>query len=317
MIIDEFCFFKRYFNPKAHKSFGGFLLDLSDNTEIKVRLMQHPNEHTSDATTTDSGRSDMQLAFAAALNGELDSLGFEKGPGRTSALAKVLGMTRTQPYRILKGLSALSTESMAELRKLGVSFDRIMDRINRISPTSMTVMVNGELISVIVQRAVPGGDCAAALRRLEDGSHSLVSLDPGDTLAEDEIGVQSLQFLARNTLAIVEDIKTERDLLQRAMSNSFKVVAFANAKSLLSHSAGLTRFKAFVIDWGLPDMDCAELITTIRGATEAPIFILTGNTEVSEQIAGLMDYSQVHHATKPADTLILSKRISSAIRLMA
>ena len=279
--------------------------------------MQHPNEHTSDATTTDSGRSDLQLAFAAALNGELDSLGFEKGPGRTAALAKVLGMTRTQPYRILKGLSAVSVESMADLRKIGVSFDRIMDRINRISPASMTVKINGELVSVMVQRAAPGSDCAAALKRLEDGSHTLVSLDPGETLAEDEIGVQSLEFLSRNTLAIVEDIKTERDLLQRALSNNFKVVAFANAKSLLGHATGLSRFKAFVIDWGLPDMDCAELITSIRDATEAPIFILTGNTEVSEQIAGLMDYAQVHHATKPADALILSKRITFAIRAKA
>ncbi|OYT88739.1 MAG: hypothetical protein CFE43_21080 [Burkholderiales bacterium PBB3] len=276
--------------------------------------MPSTNDRTYAATTTDSGRNDLQLAFAAALNTELDSLGFEKGPGRTAALAKVLGMTRTQPYRILKGLSSVSTESMADLRKIGVSFDRIMDRINRISPTSMTVMVNGELVSVVVQRAAPGAECAAALKRLDDGSYSLVSLDPGETLAEDEIGVQSLEFLSRSTLAIVEDMKSERDLLYRDMSNSFKVVAFENAKSLLGHPTGLSRFKAFVVDWGLPDMDCAELITTIRDTTEAPIFILTGNTEVSKEIALLLDYNQVHHATKPADSVILSKRITSAIR---
>ena len=279
--------------------------------------MQHPNEQTSDATTNESGRTDLVGAFATALNAELDSLAFEKGPGRTTALAKVLGMTRTQPYRILKGLSAVSPDVMADLRKMGVSIDRILDKINRINPTSMTVMINGEMVSVIVQRAAPGSDCAAALKRLEDGTHKLVSLEPGETLGEDEIGVQSVEFLSRNTLAIVEDVKTERELLQRAMSSNFKVVSFENGKSLLGHPTGLSRFKAFVIDWGLPDMECAELITSIRVATEAPIFILTGNTEVSEQIAALMDYDQVHHATKPADALILSKRINSAIKAMA
>ncbi|OYT88733.1 MAG: hypothetical protein CFE43_21050 [Burkholderiales bacterium PBB3] len=64
-------------------------------------------------------------------------------------------MTRSQPYRSLKGLNTVSTESMAELRKLGVSFDRIMDPLNLISPTSMTAVINRELVSVIEQRGPP------------------------------------------------------------------------------------------------------------------------------------------------------------------
>ena len=267
-----------------------------------------------DASGLDAGHSTVLISFAAGLNAELDALGFEKGSGRTNALAKLLGLTRTQPYRMLKGLSAPGPEAMAILRAYGVSFDRIVDRVNRSMPAPIEVLLNGETVSVLVQRAAPGADCAAALLPLPGGGHSLVFMQRGDALPENAIGLQSMEFVARITLAIVEDDAPTLALIKREMSEHFGVSAFENAKSLLGSPSGLARFNAFLIDWRLPDMDGEELVKQIRAASAAPIFILTGDQSASNSIARALDYDDVHHAVKPASSVILTKRIKTAIR---
>ena len=270
-----------------------------------------------DASGSDAGHSTVLIAFAAGLNAELDALGFAKGSGRTNALAKLLGLTRTQPYRMLKGLSAPGPEAMATLRAFGVSFDRIIDRVNRTMPAPIEVILNGETVSVLVQRAAPGADCAAALLPLPGGGHSLILMQPGDALPENAVGLQSMEFVARTTLAIVEDDPTTLDLLKREMSERFSVSAFENAKSLFSAPSGISRFNSFLIDWRLPDMDGEELVKRIRATSSAPIFILTSDSgESSVSIARAMDFDDVHHATKPAQAIILSKRISTAVKAL-
>lgn len=287
---------------------------LSDNAQDSL-FMHFMNEQTLDATDADSSR-DLQSAFAAALNIELDQLGFEKGPGRTAALAKLLGMTRTQPYRILKGMSSPTTDSMADLREIGVSFDRILDAVTRRTSKTHSVLVNGEMMQVIVRGVAPGANVAAAFLATA-GTYKLVSVEPGEPLSDNAIPIQSLEFVSRNPLAIVEDDASTRAMLQTEMSDSFRAVTFNDANSLLTFAQGMSKFKAFLIDWQLPDMDGEELVRRIRAASKAPIFILTGDAGASDSMGRAMDFDNVHHALKPTASLILVKRINTAIRAMS
>lgn len=253
-------------------------------------------------------------AFAAALNAELDAIGFVRGRERGSELASLLGLQRTQSYRILTGVSGPTIEWMGKLRSAGISMDRVLDQSNSINLPTIDIYVNGDLLPAVVQKGRDSNQCTVALVPHEAG-FKLTALKPGQAAAKGAIPIQGLQFAYKDTLAILEDHADTLELLNRQMSAGFRTAAFDKASKLLDRLKGTDGFSAFLIDWRLPgDIDGEELVQLLRKNSTAPIFILTGDKGSSESIARAMDQPNVHHVVKPADPLILMKRITQAIK---
>lgn len=81
-----------------------------------------------------------------------------------------------------------------------------------------------------------------------------------------------------------------------------------NPYSLRCFAAG----GAVILDLGLPDRKCLELIGVLRAPSPAPIIIVTAHTEVAEKIAAL-DLGVDDYVTKPFDSDELLARLRSAL----
>lgn len=254
----------------------------------------------------------LNLAFGAALVAELDAVGFHAGPGRSAALAKILGLSSTQARRVLKGIGSPSINSLWPLRSLGVSLDRIVDKTNGTKPITQIVYLNGEPVPAVVQMGVSGESCGAAL--IPRGTrYEVIALRNGTTLPENAIPIRALGFEIHPTIAIVEDDITLLAVLDMQLSDTFHTAPFCLATNLLEKLTGNDTFQAILMDWRLPDMDGEELVKRIREKSRAPIFVLTGDLLAEEVIARAMDHDDVFHALKPAQMTILIKRISKEI----
>ena len=251
-------------------------------------------------------------SFSAALGAELDALGYPAAPKRATTLAKDLGLGRTQAFRLLKGLSAPNLDSMAALRAMGVSMDRILDRVtSQIQPT-VEVQISGQSVPAVVQKNPPGAFATVMLVPAGAGQFELLALQPGAVAPDHAVAIQGLQFPIRSSLAIVEDDAVTLTTLGQQMGGAFRVAQFALGMELLN-SPGLPGYSAFLIDWRLPDIDGQDLVARLRKNSLAPIFVLTGDKSASASIARALDFENVHHVAKPADEIILIKRILHAI----
>ena len=117
------------------------------------------------------------------------------------------------------------------------------------------------------------------------------------------------------TSLFVEDDDTTRELLCAEMDGSFRVSPFAFGNELVNLDSSVDRFDAYLVDWRLPDIRGGELVRAIRARTGAPIFILSGDTSSSAEIANALNSPNVHHVAKPADALILRKKIILSVKL--
>lgn len=251
-------------------------------------------------------------SFSHALGAELDALGYPAAPKRATTLAKDLGLGRTQAFRLLKGLSVPNLDSMAALRAMGVSMDRILDRVtSQIQPT-VDVQISGQSVPAVVQKNPPGAYATVMLVPSRGGQFELLALQPGTVAPDHAVAIQGLQFPIRSSLAIVEDDAATLATLGQQMGSAFRVAQFALGMGLLN-SPGLLGYSAFLIDWRLPDIDGHELVARLRKNSLAPIFVLTGDKSASASIAKALDFENVHHVAKPADEIILIKRILHAI----
>ena len=267
---------------------------------------------TQEAPHIDQVDDFVNVGFASALADELDAAGFVSGPGRCAAFGKLMGLSRSQASRILNGKSSPTISNLWPLRRLGVSLDRIVDKANVTKPLTQTVYLNGEPVSASVQTGVSGKSCGAALIPHGTG-HELIAVRLGTKLPPDAIPIQWLGFEVYDTLAIIEDDINTLEMLDRVMSDAFHTAPFFLATNFLDELTGKDIYKAILMDWRLPDMDGEVLVARIREKTNAPIFILTGDTAAGQAITRALGYDDVYHVAKPAEMQILKKMISNEI----
>lgn len=275
------------------------------------------NEHegASDGKKRDKdlAKNQFQVAFAERLNLELDSIGFVQGRRRSGALAEQFDLDRSNGYRILKGIGSPDALYLSKLRHLGVSVDRILDHIAQNVPETYTIFIGGSMVSATVQYAVDGRFCSAALLP-KDGGFELIAVSPGDTAPDGTIPIQSIHFIDKPTLAIVEDDVPTLDRLAHQMWDSFRPVKFESAQALVEALKAPNIFKAVLMDWRLPDMDGEDLVQKIRANSKVPICILTADVTASKAIARAFATGNVDHVSKPYAPEILAARIQIAIK---
>lgn len=258
-------------------------------------------------------KAQMQAAFAERLNLELDNVGFVKGRRRSGALAEQFDLDRSQGYRFLKGGKAPDALYQTKLRKLGVSLDRILDAISDDVPVTYDVFLGGEIVAATVQKGTVGFNCAAALLP-KDGGYELIPMPRDGDTPEGAIPIQTIQFIVKPTLAIVEDDHDTLERLERQLWGTFRTVKFESANALIKALKAPNSFSAVLMDWRLPDMDGEDLVAQIRAHSKVPICILTADMTASKAIARAFANGNVDHVPKPADPEILAARISMAIK---
>ena len=254
----------------------------------------------------------VNTALSLALSAELDALGYLPAPARYKALADVLGLKRLQTYRMLTGINAPSPDFLGGLRSLGLSVDAALDRATARVPATVEVLIEGRPIAAILQKNPKQMVSSVVAVENSGGQFELRTVTPGDSIPANAIPIQGLQFPTRLSLAIVEDDADTLVLLAQQMGSAFQVASFKNGLALLNVAEGLQAFAAFLIDWRLPDIDGEELVKKVRKNSLSPIFVLTGDKSASAAIAKALDYENVHHVAKPADDVILIKRIMHA-----
>ena len=259
-------------------------------------------------------RSALLLVFSKGLGAELDGLGYIKGPKRSRDLAHDLGLSKMQAWRLLTGLNAPSLDTCLALRGMGVSLDLIYDGLGAVEhKETIAISIEGGIATAIPARSYDDvfSSVAAVLR--PDGTYQLQAMLPGETVPAKSVPLRGLSFTTRATIALVEDDAATLDVLTAQMQKSFAVVPFSAGNDLLALKHGLAGFHAFLIDWRLPDVEGEVVVQTIRALSQAPIFLLTGDASASAAIAKALDGVNVHHVAKPADDIILIKRMSTAI----
>lgn len=258
-------------------------------------------------------KSQFLVAFGEQLNLELDAIGFVDGRRRSGALAARFDIDRSNGYRILNGVGNPDALYLSKVRTLGVSVDRILDNIAERAPQTYTVSIGGRLVSATVQCGVKGRACSAAILP-KDGFFELIVVLPGEALSEGAIPIQSIQFIEKPTLAIVEDDLPTLNQLADQLFDAFRPVKFDSAHALIDALQKAHNFNAILMDWRLPDMDGEQLIKEIREHSKVPICILTKDVTASKAIARAFANGNVDHVSKPAEPDILAARIQMAIK---
>lgn len=255
-----------------------------------------------------SEKSELQFEFAAALNAELDAVGFPASPKRTGALADAVGFGRTQAYRALKGHSTPTVPLLLGLHKAGVSIDRILKAMSSQESDVVRMRVGDAVVNTVFQRSISNISSVVAVPD-EKGVFDLQTIASGGSVSQNAIPLTAVHFPQSKFLAIVDDDPNALQLMAKQMGVHFMVVAFSNATEFLAYPAGPQAFDLFLIDWLLPDMDGEKLVHTVRKCSDAPIFILTGATSSVESLARAMDLPNVRHIGKPVHEAILLKHL--------
>ena len=88
---------------------------------------------------------------------------------------------------------------------------------------------------------------------------------------------------------IVEDSRTTMLVALEALtSRNHEVRTAATGEEGLTHARN-HRFDVVILDLGLPDMDGLDVCREIRTFSDVYIIILTGRTEESDRIGGLVN----------------------------
>jgi two-component system KDP operon response regulator KdpE len=116
------------------------------------------------------------------------------------------------------------------------------------------------------------------------------------------------------TILIVDDEPPIRRLLRTSLaSQGFQVNEAADGRGALAEIAR-SRPDLVILDLGLPDMDGAEVIRTLRGDGNAvPILVLSSRADEKGKVEAL-DLGADDYVTKPFGTAELFARIRAALR---
>jgi two-component system KDP operon response regulator KdpE len=116
------------------------------------------------------------------------------------------------------------------------------------------------------------------------------------------------------TILIVDDEPPIRRLLRTSLaSQGFQISEAADGRSALAEMER-SHPDLVILDLGLPDMDGAEVIRTLRGGGSAvPILVLSSRADEKGKVEAL-DLGADDYVTKPFGTAELFARIRAALR---
>ncbi len=169
------------------------------------------------------------------------------------------------------------------------------------------------MVAATVLKGVDGSDRSAALLP-KDGGYELIAMSPGKLRPMELFRFWSIHFIAKPTLAIVEDDIQTLDRLAYQMWDSFRPMKLDSAHALVEVLKAPNNFKAVLMDWRLPDMDGEELVKKIRAYTKALRCILTAGVMATKEIAEFFPLAVIDYVTKRAELEILAARIQMAIK---
>jgi CheY-like chemotaxis protein len=266
-----------------------------------------------DAGSTQESKPEELLnrAFAAALNAELDHIGYPGPPARTNQLSHDLGLGRMQAFRIGRGDNIPTLKSLLKLQALGVSLDLVLGRLQETQAPEVPVNLMGVPMRAI---AFTSPAPSAFVLAPEGAGFTIRTTDPGYRLRPEEAFVGGLRFTRPQPLvAVVEDDADTLEVFRRELSAAFNVVTFRTEKELKSDPEQLRAFDAIVLDWVLPNTDPRQLVDYIRSLNSAPVVVTTGHREQSHAISAVLALPDIQYLAKPVDGDILRALVSSAI----
>lgn len=276
--------------------------------------MQNQDEDLASGGTDAEAKTDALLkAFASALGRELDRIGYPAAPARTNQLSQDLGLGRMQAYRIGRGDNMPTLKALVKLQSLGVSLDAVLAQLHDTPAIDDEIAVS---ILNVTLKATPlpaYGRTPFALSR-RDGRALLRVLKAGEELAASDTLVGGLRFTRPQPLvAVVDDDTDDLAVLGKEIRQGFSANLFRSGQDLLNDATDLCEYDALVLDWRLPDIDGAELVSQVRAQTRAPIIITTGERREAQAISAVLHLPNIRYADKPVDGNLLRAMIDSAI----
>ncbi|MEA4855435.1 MAG: response regulator [Solidesulfovibrio sp.] len=121
---------------------------------------------------------------------------------------------------------------------------------------------------------------------------------------------------AAQEILIVDDEQPIRRFLRTVLTEQGYKVSEAETGRKGVAMASNTGLALILLDLGLPDLDGLEVLSLLRGMTEAPIIVLSARETQEAKIAAL-DGGAVDYLTKPFGVGELAARIRVALRLAA
>ncbi|WP_300163693.1 response regulator [Solidesulfovibrio sp.] len=117
-------------------------------------------------------------------------------------------------------------------------------------------------------------------------------------------------------ILVVDDEQPIRRFLRTVLAEQgYKVLEAATGKQGLAMAAS-PGLALVLLDLGLPDLDGLEVLSRLRGLTEAPVIVLSARETQEDKIAAL-DGGAVDYLTKPFGVGELAARMRVALRLAA
>jgi two-component system KDP operon response regulator KdpE len=121
---------------------------------------------------------------------------------------------------------------------------------------------------------------------------------------------------AAREILIVDDEQPIRRFLRTVLEDQgYKVSEAVTGKQGLAMAAN-PNLALVLLDLGLPDLDGLEVLSILRGVTDAPVIVLSARETQEDKIAAL-DGGAVDYLTKPFGVGELAARIRVALRLAA
>jgi DNA-binding response OmpR family regulator len=119
-----------------------------------------------------------------------------------------------------------------------------------------------------------------------------------------------------HTILVVEDNDRMRTALAKALKGPRRVVrAVATAAEALQETAG-GMIDLVVLDLGLPDLDGATVLRTIRGYSTVPVIVATARSE-EPSVIGLLEAGADDYVVKPFTHAHLAARVRALLRRAA
>ena len=259
-----------------------------------------------------SGKASVQLVeFATRLGSQLDQAGFSSNPKRAAQLSLRLGIGKAQVYKILKGTAFPNLSSLIEFRRMGVSLDEILDSVGHVNPETTDVVIGGTSVSACVRFGGRARGSVFGVPRSDSGALDLVVLEEGTKRPTGAKPLRALGFPQRATLAIIENNPRELAALAAGTRSTFASASLTNARQLFEQD--ISDFDVFLLGWHLPDMPGRDVVRQLRKQTKAPIFILTGDMDATEDILVAMSDPTVRLITKPTAVKLINKILFDAV----
>lgn len=117
-------------------------------------------------------------------------------------------------------------------------------------------------------------------------------------------------------ILIVDDEPSIRRFLRTVLEEQgYKILEASTGKQGLAMASG-SRPVVVLLDLGLPDLDGLEVLSLLRGVTDAPVIVLSARAQQEDKISAL-DAGAVDYLTKPFGVGELAARIRVALRQAA